>query len=291
MSEQLAFLPKENRCAIEVDDQGVSVKSPFNAAFLNDFKQAIPPAARAWNKPTKRWFVDALYAPVVAQLIKQHYGEDVEVPQAAVVSKVEQLILRVEYVGLCKLRDDGSVSAYGYSDGDWSVVFPEELLRSYFGSQPKEEAAPSTYYQLLGIKKNAKPVDIKSAYRRMARQWHPDVCHEPDAADRFRQINDAYNLLSDPLRKRKYDAGLAFEASLKIDRRQNDDILQMHEPYFRAPLRSGNITVKAHKHLGRIIVDEILAWDDITDMFGRVMVVSWPRGADTFKVQWTDGGI
>ncbi len=81
MNEQLAFIPKENRCALDADEQGISVKSPYNSQYLIDFKQAIPPSARVWNNVMKRWFIDAAYAPVVAQLIEQHYGEKLSIPK------------------------------------------------------------------------------------------------------------------------------------------------------------------------------------------------------------------
>jgi hypothetical protein len=284
MSNEIANIAKEQKCALEAEGQAVSVKSPFNTQFLNDLKETVPPSARAWNKLAKRWFIDPSYAPLIAQLIKQHYGENVTVPQVQTISQVEQQSLRVEYVGLCKQRDDGSISAFGFCNNDWSVVFPERVLITFFGRQQTEEKRPETFYELLGLKSSANPQDIKSGYRRMARQWHPDVCREADAADRFRRINEAYLLFCDPIKKRKYDAGLAFEES--IQRKERLGYIYP-DTYFRAPLRSGNITVNAHKNLGRIVVDEILFWEDITDMFGRVMVVSWPKGADMFEVKWS----
>ena len=46
---------------------------------------------------------------------------------------------------------------------------------------------------------------IKKAYRKLAKQYHPDVNHSPDAADRFREITEAYDTLTDPDRRRRYD--------------------------------------------------------------------------------------
>jgi curved DNA-binding protein len=62
------------------------------------------------------------------------------------------------------------------------------------------------YYKILGVDKTASEKDIKSAFRRLARQHHPDV--NPDdsgAEDRFKEINEAYEVLSDPEKRRKYD--------------------------------------------------------------------------------------
>jgi DnaJ domain len=62
------------------------------------------------------------------------------------------------------------------------------------------------YYAILGLTPAARLADIKRAYRRLARQHHPDTNKEPGAARRFRQINEAYQVLSDPARRQVYDA-------------------------------------------------------------------------------------
>lgn len=62
------------------------------------------------------------------------------------------------------------------------------------------------YYQLLGINKNASPGDIRKAYRKLARQHHPDVNPNNEEAKRkFQQINEANEVLSDPEKRKKYD--------------------------------------------------------------------------------------
>jgi molecular chaperone DnaJ len=60
-------------------------------------------------------------------------------------------------------------------------------------------------YEILGVARDASERDIKKAYRRLAQQWHPDVNQEPDAAVRFKEINEAYQVLSDPERRQRYD--------------------------------------------------------------------------------------
>jgi molecular chaperone DnaJ len=61
------------------------------------------------------------------------------------------------------------------------------------------------YYEVLGVPKSADETAIKGAYRRLARQYHPDVNKEPDAEERFKEINEAYEVLSDQDRRAAYD--------------------------------------------------------------------------------------
>ena len=62
------------------------------------------------------------------------------------------------------------------------------------------------YYNILGLNKNATADDIKKAYRKLARQHHPDLNpNNPEAVKRFQQINEANEVLSDPEKKKKYD--------------------------------------------------------------------------------------
>lgn len=62
------------------------------------------------------------------------------------------------------------------------------------------------FYQILGVARDARPEDIKKAYRRLARAYHPDVSKAADAEERFKKISQAYEVLSDPEKRRAYDA-------------------------------------------------------------------------------------
>lgn len=61
------------------------------------------------------------------------------------------------------------------------------------------------YYEVLGVPRNASQEEIKRAFRRLARQYHPDVSDAPDAEERFKEINEAYAVLSDPEKRAAYD--------------------------------------------------------------------------------------
>ncbi len=72
------------------------------------------------------------------------------------------------------------------------------------------------YYEILGLERGAGDAEIKRAFRKLAQRWHPDVSKDPKAHDRFTEINEAYQVLSDPQRRQAYDlfgrAGLGASA-------------------------------------------------------------------------------
>ena len=61
------------------------------------------------------------------------------------------------------------------------------------------------YYEVLGVPRNASSDDVKSAFRKLARQYHPDVSQEPNAEERFKEVNEAYAVLSEPDKRAAYD--------------------------------------------------------------------------------------
>lgn len=95
-------------------------------------------------------------------------------------------------------------------------------------------------YDLLGVSRNASADDIRKAYRALARQYHPDVNDDPAATERFKQIQGAYEILSDPSKRRRYDTfGQAGSAGFPVT-----DIGDIFEMFFgqgvgsRAPRRA-----------------------------------------------------
>lgn len=83
----------------------------------------------------------------------------------------------------------------------------------------------SDYYSILGISKQASPDDIKSAYRKLAKELHPDVNKANDAEDRFKKVSEAYETLSDPKKKLAYDNQGSFSHRHKRHKHNTDSLM------------------------------------------------------------------
>jgi DnaJ-class molecular chaperone len=125
-------------------------------------------------------------------------------------------------------------------------------------------------YGVLGLSQTATADEIKSGFRRMARQWHPDVCHEDNAQEMFMRINKAYETLSDQKMRVRYDAGLQFEA---ISHAQVESLVYI------PPLRCGMITGQVKQVGKKSFIETIEDWQDIV-VDGQVLVTSWNHGLE-----------
>jgi len=61
------------------------------------------------------------------------------------------------------------------------------------------------YYEVMGVPRDATQDDIKRAYRKLARKYHPDVSDDPEAEARFKEVGEAYEVLKDPEKRAAYD--------------------------------------------------------------------------------------
>jgi len=71
----------------------------------------------------------------------------------------------------------------------------------------------TNYYEILGVQKNSTPEEIKNAFRKLAKKYHPDVNSEPSANEKFKKIYMAYEILKDPMKRSEYDS--IFESHYK----------------------------------------------------------------------------
>lgn len=244
--------------------------------------KALPYTERRYDPARKAWVVDPRHGKRLAEIVTAYLGEMVFVPDLRTTQESILKTLEVRYLGATKERESSDErSAFGYCNQSWSVIFPESVLINWFTGLNSMPETALTYYGMLGLSRGANSEDIKTAFRRLARQWHPDVCREPNAAEQFMAIKNAFDVLSDPNLRARYNAGLALEASLK---RESKPITNAISNY-RAPLRCGHILAEGMQGL-YFTVSKILAWEDIYDAQGRVLVTSWPRGAKIFEEGW-----
>lgn len=188
-------------------------------------------------------------------------------------------------------------AALGLVAGAWALTLPEPLLRAWFdpaydataaapGTTARTPAAPPTLYGLLGVPPTADADTIRSGYRRLARSLHPDVNREPDAHERFLEVKRAYDTLSDPATRARYDGVLAFAASLPAEPEPVTAHRDSGRFGYQPPLRCGWLVVQGHRGVGGLHVTRIIDWQDITDDQGRVMVASWRPGASAPEITW-----
>src|SRR5215475_15737282 len=67
-------------------------------------------------------------------------------------------------------------------------------------------ASARDFYEVLGVPRTASQSEIQRAYRKLARKHHPDVSKAPESEETFKQVSEAYDVLSDPDTRKKYDA-------------------------------------------------------------------------------------
>ena len=278
------------RVSVIADGASLLVQFPFDRNALNDLKQSVPSSDRRWDNGRKVWVVAASHAQTIESIAQAYFGERLSIPVAMVTPTVpETRLLELRYLGRCKDRGDGTSSATGYVNGSWSVVFLESALRSWFQAVEDGTAGrdqPATLYAVLAVPASATLAMLTSAYRSLVKQWHPDVCKEPDAAEQFRRIQHAWEVLGDETRRRKYDAGMALEASLKQREQRPVFSYSYGAAGYRSPLRCGYVLAEGTERIGMFGASKILAWEPITRADGKELVTSWPTGGQTFEERW-----
>jgi hypothetical protein len=296
-------LSRAGAISLTASPDGLRLTSPYDAAFVAAFKAAIPSSGRRWDGQARQWLIDPAHGPALVREIQTFYGVTIDLPGGGVATPPPALteIVQLAYLGACKDREDGSVSASGYLLGNRNakapdLVVPEAVLRAWFdgigmadGVTSAAKPAPAgSLYAVLCVSQDADAATLKTAYRRMARQTHPDVNKEPDAAEAFRRVQSAYDVLSDARARRKYDAGLMLTA------RADTPVTPVYRPLhgvvlasgaYWAPLRCGLLLATGARRLGRLHVQTIHRWQDLT-RGGRVLVSSWPPNAECWREDW-----
>lgn len=196
---------------------------------------------------------------------------------------MEIRLIEARYVGRAKDRPNGESTAYVWSKGSWSAAIVKTALLVYFGA-PILPGEQSTLYGTLGIAKASTDEEIKKAYRRMVKQWHPDTCREPGARQQFEAVQHAWEILRD--NREKYDAGLALQASLAKNVEVFNALQGENDWGYRAPLRCGWILGEGELQRGKFVISKIVQWEDISREDGKTLVASWIYGKDKPVEEW-----
>lgn len=272
--------------SLDYENGTLVYRSPYNSALVAALKVAVPAPDRRWDAARKAWLVAGNHAATLVHLTEQLLGETIAaplIPRQAV--QHETRILDCRYIGMTKDRGDGQPVAFAWVGGEWAAVFPEKALRTWFNADTRPDESP-TLYAALGVPAAVTADELRSAYRRLARAWHPDVCKEPDATQQFQRIQHAYDVLRAPNTRARYDAGLALEASVRASAKADRAAVELMTTGYRSPLRCGLVMAEGHEVLGRFVVQKIIMWQDIQDDAGHILVSSWPMGAQAPVEDW-----
>lgn len=276
------------KCSITQSGADYAVKTPFSQTFVNTLKANVPAEHRSFDKESKAWIVERSYAELLPAMIEEIFGETVTIPAFKSVTQESKYSFQLDYVGMPKERPGEAVkTALGFSKGSWRIIFPESILREYFEQWNGRMNEPDSLFTLLLIPEFATDQEIKSAYRRLARQWHPDVCKEENAEEMFKKIQSAYSILSDENKRKRYLAGLEFERASAAARMEANYHRNPFQPdSFIPPLRCGFLTVTGSVQVGKLRVSQILSWQDVCNEQGLTMVTSWNKEAKAIDYQW-----
>lgn len=89
---------------------------------------------------------------------------------------------------------------------------------SFFGDEPQFDPAAGKKcpYKVLGLERSATQKDVRKTFLQLSKQYHPDVSKEPDAAERYKEINEAYEILNNAGKRKAYDEG-GFAALMRFN--------------------------------------------------------------------------
>ena len=274
--------------------QGYKFRSSYDSGLVGGLKQRIPANGRKpkyANGKFDCWLISPQYGEILVDICKDNLDVDLQLPQAKTKRVIEQRIIRVEYVGAVKDRGNGDMVAYGavaansftYNPSlDWSIAFPELVLKEWFTGEKTTHTRPqpTTYYTLLAIKQSASGSEIKSAWRKQMKRYHPDVNSDEDAHEMTMKVNKAYKALSNPQSRKKYDLGLKMVANVGV--KANTKQSQFG---WQPPIRCGLILCEGYEHVGRFNVEKIMQWIDIVEN-GKSLVSSWDKATNSLRREW-----
>jgi curved DNA-binding protein CbpA len=129
------------------------------------------------------------------------------------------------------------------------------------------------YYKILGISQNATPEQIRQAYRMKAKMYHPDINKNPDAKILFQLLNEAYQILTNPEKKRWYDFKLKYPSTTGLKPQPDNRRTTTYESYYRAYTRyqQERNEEKEHAKYRKTLLDNFLFYFLIVSGFMAII--------------------
>ena len=271
----------------------IVIDTGYNKGFVYNLKQNVSAQWRGFDPDKKTWVVVPEHAPTVARLVNQYYGIDASnvVEQCKGRKRIlKKGILELIYLGQCKPRDDGELWAFGsdsWTGSNFIFLMDEHVLRNWFDGKPLPDA-PSTpnmvpvgsHFHTLGLRKlEVTPEEVKSAYRQMARQNHPDMTTDPKEkqvfTERFMRIQQAYDALSDEKTLQRYVAALKIAGASPVAKAPKGGGYDALSGVYYPDLRTGKIACTYWESIGRKYIHVIHDWQPIKNAQGEELAVAW----------------
>lgn len=279
---------QHHRAEIRAENGVLVLDCSYDENLVNWLK-ALPQQDRSPDKSTGRWLwkIHPKHAKSLQTAIQKNLGIAVELPvltsNSAISGASRGIVGDMLYIGGAYTRGTSPErTATGYVNGEWAWIFPESVLRTFFGEREAKPTGLLSHYAVLGVGKGATEEELKKAYRRASKTWHPDVSREADAEAQFKRINRAYEILKDPYARERYDVGLKLQSQVGFGQRESTE-----KAYF-TPLRCGRLEVVATPAVGgKFVVDTIKSWADIVQG-GKMLITTWPKGYDKFIENWVE---
>lgn len=237
----------------------IVIQFSYNQTMIARLKEYIPSYERIWDADYKEWIIHPKHIGFLR-------GEGFPVKDSW-PSSIKPKTINFNLIYLGKIKD-GKAANGANEQEQYIYKFPADVLVAFF-----KASVFHSYYSILAIDREANQEQIKASYRRLAKQWHPDICKEPNAQEMFIALKEAFDVLSNQTLKARYDLISPYLSVTKTPI-NNAALVDWCPPY-----RCGRISASVEPFAKHFIIRKIISWNDITNSSGQTLVTSFSRGA------------
>lgn len=262
----------------------LQVSFPYVKGLNNYVKKWIPSSERRYCPITKRWFFNKFYLNNVANGIKQFGLFPVIVDLGGESGNNTQEFV-IEYLKITYTKKDGTFYKL-YLRNRHIANLPDYQMKQWWLDNPYNKPKPlsaeaSNFYKLLEVDQHCKIEEIKESYRQLAMQFHPDTSTELDAHEIFVRLNSAYEVLTNPIKRKKYDAGITYARMIN----ENGSSVTSRSRFTEPPVKCGRVKAVGKFHLGLFVIDKVLKWQDIIKD-GKLMASHFNTVTNNYEITW-----